>query len=78
MNATQMTIQLPQPKIIFLEEYAQRHKVTVAELIDQFINQLRVAERYSHHPEIEKFAGILPADIDAEKEYYDHIEEKHR
>jgi hypothetical protein len=31
-----------------------------------------------HHPDIERFAGILPSDIDAKGEYYEHLLAKHR
>jgi hypothetical protein len=78
MDAAPMTIHLPESEVAFLEEYAERHQVTVEELIDQFVKQLRSTEKYSFHPEMKKFAGIVPKDIDARKEYYEHLEEKHK
>jgi len=39
---------------------------------------LQILENYSYHPDIEKGSGLIPKDIDAQKEYYDYIEEKHR
>jgi len=78
MNATQLTVRLPESEVILLREYAQRHKVTVEELIGQFVKQLRIAEKYSHHPDIKKFAGIIPPDVDVRSEYYEYLEEKHK
>lgn len=78
MNATALTIQLPQPEIAFLKDYAERHQVTVSEVIDYFVKQLRVAEKYSFHPDIERFAGMIPKEVDVRKEYYEYLEEKHR
>ena len=43
----------------------------------QDLQELRKIE-YGYHPEIEKFSGIIPSDIDAEKEYYEYLEEKHK
>ena len=34
-------------------------------------------EEYELHPDIEQFKGLIPPDIDARQEYYDHLEEKH-
>lgn len=78
MNATSLTVHLPESEVTFLEEYAEKHQVTVEELIDQFVKQLRIAEKYSYHPEIKTFAGIVPKNIDARKEYYEHLEKKHK
>jgi hypothetical protein len=78
MDAIQLTIQLPESEVAFLEEYAERHKVTVTQLIDLFVKQLRIAEQYSYHPDIKKFAGIAPKDVDAQKAYYEYLEAKHK
>jgi len=78
MNPSKLTIELPQPEVTFLEEYAARHATTVAKLIEQFIKQLKMSEKYSFHPDIQKFAGMVPKDIDARREYYEYLEEKHK
>jgi len=76
--STQLTVDLAESEITFLMEYADKHKITIAELIDQYVKQLRIADRYSYHPDIEKFTGIVRDGIDAKSAYYEHIEEKHR
>jgi len=78
MNLTKLTIQLPASEVVFLEEYAKRHQTTIEELVEQFIKRLRMHENYSFHPDIQKFAGIVPKDIDARREYYEYLEEKHK
>jgi len=78
MDATHVTIPLPKPEAVFLEEYTERHKLTVAELFYQFVKQLQRIEKYSFHPDIKKFAGMIPKDVDVRKEYYEYLEEKHK
>jgi len=31
-----------------------------------------------HHPDVERFAGILPSDTGGKSEYYEHLVEKHQ
>lgn len=78
MQTKQLTVQLPEMEINFLEDYANRHQITVSKVIDYLIEQLQISEKYVLHPDIEKHSGILPKDIDAEKEYYGYLEEKHK
>ncbi len=82
METTQLTIQLPKAEISFLEEYTQRHKISIAELIDTYIRQLQQAENNVSFSdidaELEQHTGIIPGDIDVKREYYDHLQGKHR
>ncbi len=78
MEATQLTIRLPKAEIAFLKNFAAQRKVTVSELIDQYVQQLRIVENYQAHPDTEKFAGVLPEHENAYKSYLDFLEEKHR
>lgn len=79
MNTTELTVQLPESDVVFLEEFAQRHKTTVSDLIANFVTQLRKTEQeYLLHPDIRKFAGIIPEEIEVKTAYYDYLEEKHK
>ena len=78
MQTKQLTVQLPEMEINFLEDYANRHQITVSKVIDYLIEQLQISEKYVLHPDSEKHSGILPKDIDVEKEYYGYLEEKHK
>ncbi len=39
---------------------------------------LRSNTKYSFHPDIEKFAGMIPKEVEVRKEYYEHLEQKHK
>ncbi len=78
MNLAKLIVELPQSDADFLEEYTNRHKTTNEELFEQLIKQLRMIENYSFHPDIQKFAGIIPCDADVKTSYYEYLEEKHK
>ncbi len=44
MKTAQLTVKLPKTEITFLERYAQRHQVSIAELFDTYIKQLHQTE----------------------------------
>lgn len=77
MNTDILTIQLPTDEIGFLRQYAERHKITISELIDRYARFLQGAQKYDLHPEIQKVTGIIPKDIDIEDVCYQHSMEKH-
>ncbi len=31
-----------------------------------------------HHPDVERFAGVIPADVDVEEGYHEHLRRKHQ
>jgi len=78
MNTAELTVRLPEAEALFLKGFAEKYKVPVSELIMYFVEHLRKVERYTHHPDIKKFAGIIPLISDVAEDYYDHLEEKHR
>ena len=78
MSGSELTITLPASEVAFLQGFAKRHNTTISNLIDHYIKQLQMLEKYAHHPEAEKFAGILPSDLDGREVYYEHLEKKHR
>lgn len=44
METMPLTVRLPQPEVKFIEDYARRHKLTIAELFDLYIKLLQQAE----------------------------------
>ena len=78
MENAQLVIDIPENDINFLNEYAKRHHLTISSLIDQYIKQLQIYEKYNFHPDVEKNIDIIPNNIDAKKEYYERLEEKHK
>jgi hypothetical protein len=50
----------------------------ITKLVDEILEQRGLRKKHSLHPDIEKFAGMIPKDVEARKEYYEHIEKKHK
>jgi len=50
----------------------------IKKLIDQYLEQRRLSEKYSFHPDVERFAGMIPKEVEVRKEYYEHLEQKHK
>ena len=78
MSTTKLTVRLPRKDLEFAKRYAQEHRITVTELIDRYFRQLRALQETSIHPEVEKISGLIPADIDAEALYHEHLMSKYR
>ena len=78
MSTRKLTVRLPEEDIDFAKGYAARHGMTLTELIDRYLRQLRRTPQGGLHPDILRFSGIVPGDIDARKERRNALEEKHR
>jgi molecular chaperone DnaK (HSP70) len=78
MNTTELTFQLTEEDISFAKEYAQKHRISVEELLSRYFQHLQRARKESLHRDIEKFSGIVPADIDTERLYKEHVFRKHQ
>lgn len=78
MPTSRLTVDLPVNDIDFLMQYAKRNKTTVSRLMDRWIKNLQAKQKPAIHPDILKFTGIIPGDIDIDKAIMDHVMEKHR
>jgi hypothetical protein len=78
MPTTRLVVDLPEPEIAFLKQYAKRKKTTVSELINRWIKGLENKSKPAIHPDIKKFTGIIPGDIDVDKAISDYLVEKHK
>jgi hypothetical protein len=78
METAKLTVRLPKHDIEFAKRYARSHRITVTELIDRHFRQLRSHVPSAVHPEVEKISGLIPADVDAEAEYHEHLAKKHQ
>lgn len=76
-ETSKLTIRLPSQDLAFAKAYAKAHGISVTEMIDRYLRQMRAIERYSPSPELDVITGLLPADLDAESEYRDHLVDKH-
>ena len=77
MKTTALTVQLPEDDAHFLEAYAKKHAVSIADLFARYAQRLQHAPR-SPHPENLKFTGAVPADVDTRAEYRQYVAAKHR
>ena len=78
MGTRKLTIRLPEEEIDFAKEYAARHGLTMTQLIDRYLKELQRRPEGQLHPDIVRFSGIIPDQVDARDDYYADIEEKHR
>lgn len=78
METAKLTIRLPKRDLEFAKRYAQEHRITVTELINRFFKRLQRDPEMPIHPEVEKISGVLPAEIDAEAVYHEHMLRKHQ
>ncbi|WP_376693778.1 DUF6364 family protein [Wenzhouxiangella sp. EGI_FJ10409] len=77
-ETTKLTIRIPVQDALFAKQYAQEHGITVTEVIDRYLRQLRELEGYSPSTDLEQITGLIPSDIDAEDIYRQHQLDKHR
>lgn len=72
-ETAKLTVGIPQEDMEFAKRYAKAHGITVTEVIDRHLRHLRILEQTPIDIEVEKLAGLLPLDIDAEEAYREHL-----
>ncbi len=72
-----LTLRLNKQLIEQAKEYAARHNISVSELVETFFLRLEDADEKGHTQLVRQLTGILPEEVDVEKEYADHLMEKH-
>jgi hypothetical protein len=77
MQTQKLTIRLPAEDIAYLKSYARQQGITVTEALHRYLRMLRSPERGEIHPEVSRFAGLVPPDVDARQEYVRHVERRH-
>ncbi len=75
-DTTKLTIRLPRQDVEFAKACAKRHGISVTELIDRSVRQLRRAEQ-DEVPGLEAISGLIPAEVDAVDDYRQHLLVKH-
>lgn len=77
-ETTKVTVRLPKQDVEFAKAYAKAHGISMTEVIDRHLRRLRALERHTPSAEVDAITGLIPADLDAEQAYRDHLLEKHR
>ncbi|MCZ7597088.1 MAG: hypothetical protein M5U09_04090 [Gammaproteobacteria bacterium] len=72
-ETTRLTFRLPRQRLEFPGSHASAHDMTVAELIGRYLGVLQSMETRAVAPEVEAIAGLVPADVEAENEYREHV-----
>lgn len=79
MPSRKLTIRLPEEDIEFAKNFASQHGVTLTELVDVYFKGLRTRQTGTTlHPDILRFTGIIPEDINEREEYLNGQEDKHQ
>jgi len=78
MTTRKLTVRLPEEEIEFAKSYASSQGMTLTELIDRYFKHLRITPSKNLHPDILRFSGIIPSDVDIRNEYLHAIEKKHQ
>ena len=74
-----LTVRLPEESLDFIKRYAAEHGTTVTELLTRYMERLqRSASGGEIHPRVAKISGVVPANVDARREYHDHQVDRHR
>jgi len=76
-ETVKLTIRLPKHDVEFLKDYAKAHHLSVTEVIDRYLRQMRALERRTPAPELDVITGLVPPDVNAQGEYLRHLREKH-
>lgn len=71
------TVHLSETDAETLESYAQKHGLTVDEVVQRFVESLRHPAAEDIHPEVRAVTGLVPSDVDIEEEYGRHQLRKH-
>jgi Family of unknown function (DUF6364) len=78
MPTATLTVNLPSEEIEFLQNYAQQHGLTAAEVVARYLHRLKSGAQPAIHPEVAALTGLVPPDTDAEGGYHRHLLDKHR
>ena len=77
-GTAKLTIRLPREDLDFIKSYAKAHRLTVTEVIDRSLRQMRSAQAEGLSPEIGAISGIL-RNVDIEEDSHKaYLERKHQ
>lgn len=76
-DTVKLTIRLPRQDVEFAKAYAKAHGLTVTEVIDRYLRQMRELEHATLSPELDFITGLVPDDVDGLEEFRQHQHEKH-
>lgn len=78
MEMDKLTIRIPKSEISFLRKYAHHNGLTISDVIVRYVERLKLLQNQSIHPDVKRFTGIIPHDVDVNKLHHSHLLEKHQ
>jgi len=72
-----LTVRLPRENLDFLKDYAKQHGVTATEVIDRYLRRLRALSTDEVHPDVRKFSGLIPMEVDVKSSARERAVRKH-
>jgi len=71
-KTTRLTIRVPIQEARFAKQFGKDHGITVSEIIQRYLHQMRELQQYGPSASLAAIIGLVPADVDAEKEAMEH------
>lgn len=75
---TELRITIKDEVATFLESYAAREHISLAELLEKFAAAIQSIEHSSIHPTVQALTGIFDASAQAREAFYQHLSDKHQ
>jgi len=72
-----ITVPLPDEDLTFLRAWSEKQGTSAEEFLARQARNLREHLQRPVHPDVAAATGIIPPDIDAEKEYHEYLEKKY-
>lgn len=76
MPTATLTVNLPSEEVEFLQEYAQQHGLTAADVVARYLHRLKAGGQAAIHPEVAALTGLVPAETEVEAQYHRHLLDK--
>ena len=77
-ETTKLTVRLRRRDVEYAKAYATAHGLSVTEVINRYLRRMRALEQRIPSSELAAVSGLVPSDVDAQKEYRRHLRDKHR
>jgi hypothetical protein len=73
-----ITVELPDEDLAFSRAYSAERGISPEAFLAHQARNLREYLQRPLHPDVAAAIGIVPPSVEAEKEYHEYIERKHR
>ena len=73
METGELKINISKQNLEFAERYAREHQITVAELIDRYLQRLQATTQIPIHPDVQAMTGLIPAEVDVEALLHERV-----